>query len=201
MAATKVLGFEGRFAIILYQLVRLLRGGQEVRMSKRTGNFVTLEELVDDVGLDVARFFFLMHGIGVHMDFDLDLAKERSNKNPVYYVQYAHTRIASILREIERRKLPFAPKSKGLTEPQALALVKHLLRFPEIVEDMARSYELQRLPFYAIELADRFHQFYQSCRVIEGKSVHEGRYTLVRAAQTVLANVLHLVGVSAPERM
>ncbi|MBI3963605.1 MAG: arginine--tRNA ligase [Candidatus Kerfeldbacteria bacterium] len=200
-AAAAALDRPGKLDVLIYQLVRLIRGGVEIRMSKRAGTFVTLDELIDEVGPDVARFFFLMVGPDTHMDFDLDLAKEQSEKNPVYYVQYAHARIASILREIAKRRVPDASGTRTATDAEGLALATHLLRFPETVIDVAHTSDVQKLPFYAIELADRFHRFYATRRVIERDRVHVWRLQLVRAAQTVLANVLHLMGVTAPEKM
>lgn len=197
-AAMKIWGLDGRLDIIIAQFVRLMHQGQEVKMSKRAGMFVTFEELVDDVGVDVARFFFLMYDFNTHMDFDLDLAKKKSKDNPVYYVQYAHARICSILR-----------KTKGLSEvvlSSALvlserALIKELLKWPELVAEVAYSYQTHKLPFYAISLATKFHDFYTKCRVISGKTVDLRRTKLVRATQIVLQNVLATMGVSAPKKM
>lgn len=200
-AAASALGRGGQYQVILYQLVRLLRDGQEVRMSKRSGTFVTLQELVEELGIDVTRFFFLLHSAGVHMDFDLTLAKDRSEKNPVYYVQYAHARTVSILREIAKRALPTTPGTAHAAEGEGAVLAALLLRYPELIEDVARSAEVHRLPQYGIELADQLHRFYTQQRVIDGGHIHAWRAGLVAATKTVLANVLHLMGVSAPEQM
>ena len=190
---------------ILMQMIRLMENGAEVRMSKRTGNFVTFAELLDEVGADVARFFFLMYQPNTHMDFDLTLAKERSEKNPVYYVQYAHARICGVLRK--------AAETKGigkeghdlsyLVKKEELALMKLLVRFPELIEDIARTYEAHRLPQYAMELARTFHVFYDTTRVVDVKELHlsSARIALVKATKIVLANILGLMGVTAPERM
>ncbi len=197
-AAVAALGYEGKLEAILVQLVRLMSNGEEVRMSKRAGTYVSLEELIDDVGLDAARFFFLMHAANTHMDFDLDLAKEKSDKNPVYYVQYAHARICSIMK-----KTKGLPRKKGqaLAEPSAIGLIKQLLRLPSLVEEVARTYEVQKLPFYAVDLATAFHDFYGKVRVIDEDVVDERRLALVEATKTVLATTLKLMGVSAPEKM
>lgn len=197
-AAVAALGFSGKLDVILVQLVRLISHGQELKMSKRAGTYVTLEELIDDVGLDVARFFFLMHASNTHMDFDLDLAKEKSEKNPVYYVQYAHARICSILK-----KAKGLPRGRGaaLTEPQSLGLIKQLLRLPELVEEVAMTYDVHKLPFYSIDLATAFHDFYGHVRVIDHDVVDKKRLALIEATKLVLSKTLKLMGVSAPEKM
>ncbi|MFA4998460.1 MAG: arginine--tRNA ligase [Candidatus Paceibacterota bacterium] len=201
MAAAKVFGFDKKLKIIIGQFVRLVENGQEVKMSKRGGTFVTLEELIGEVGVDVARFFFLMKSIDTHIDFNLDLAKEQSDKNPVYYVQYAYARICSILRKSEIKNLK-SDKLDLLVHQSELGLVKKLIQFPEIVEDVSRDYQIQKLPQYAMELATTFHQFYHDCRVIsEDKELTRARLNLVLATKTVLKNVLDLMGVSAPEKM
>lgn len=197
-AAVAALGFPGKLDIVIVQFVRLMKEGVEVKMSKRAGNVIVIDELVDEVGIDAARFFFLMHAANTHMDFDLDLAKEKSDKNPVYYVQYAHARICSIMK-----KTKGLPQKKGaaLAEPSALGLVKQLLRLPSLVEEVARTYEVQKLPFYAVELATAFHDFYGKVRVIDEGTVDERRLALVEATKTVLAITLKLMGISAPEKM
>lgn len=197
-AAMAALGFAHRLEAQIVQLVRLLKDGQEVKMSKRAGTYVTLEEVVDEVGLDVARFFFLMHAPQTHMDFDLDLAKERSEKNPVFYVQYAHARIHSILKKT--KDIP-VKKNSELPHPAELNLVKALLNFPGVIAEVAASHETQKLPFYAIELATRFHDFYTHCRVIDQDTVITERLVLIQATQMVLAKALSVMGISAPEKM
>lgn len=187
--------------VIIMQLVRLFEGGKEKRMSKRTGTYVVLDELIEEVGLDVARFFFLTRSPDTHLNFDLDLAKEQSDKNPVFYVQYAHARICSILKKTDEVKSQ-TTNLQLLTHQSETDLIKKLLSFPEIVEDSALDYQVQRLPQYAVELATIFHQFYQNCRVIsENKKMSESRLALVLATRTVLKNVLDLLGISAPEKM
>ncbi len=197
-ATMAAIGHAKQLDIEIVQLVRLIRDGQEVKMSKRAGNYVTLEEVVDEVGLDVARFFFLMHRPSTHMDFDLNLAKEKSDKNPVFYVQYAHARISSILKKTG--KLPRAT-SKESAHTSELNLVKTLLQFPLVIREVAETYETQKLPFYAIELATKFHEFYTHCRVIDEDKVWSHRLELVKATQMVLQKTLKVMGVSAPEKM
>lgn len=206
LAATKALGLDpARVVIILYQLVTLLRGGEEVRMSKSSGEFITLRELVDEVGPDPIRFMLLTRTVDVSMDFDLDLAVEQSERNPVYYVQYAHTRIAGVLRKAE--ELGLADAAAGdpalLTHPSELALIRKMLALPEIITVAANAYAPHHLTLYASELAAQFHAFYRDCRVVDPDALPltAARLMLARAAKNVLAGVLHLMGMEAPERM
>lgn len=207
LAGLKALGLDAeKVHTIFIQIVRLTRGGKEVRMSKRKGEYVTLEALVKEVGLDAARYFFLEKSSDTHMDFDLDLAKERSAKNPVYYIQYAHARIASILHKARNGgsrayRLPRATPSL-LKEKEETDLIKKLIQFPEIVEDAARDYQVHRLPRYAFELARLFHDFYERHRVItEDKELTEARLALIAGTQIVLKNVLGLMGIDSPDKM
>ncbi len=201
-AACHALGFrKDSIDVIVLQLVRLFEKGKEVRMSKRTGLYVTIDELIDEVGLDVARFFFLQRSLNTHFNFDMDLAKEKSEKNPVFKVQYAHARICSIFRKFGNFKFQIS-NFKLLNEPEELNLIKQIIKFPEIVEDTAKDYQLQRFPNYAIELAESFHKFYENCRVIsEDKNLTNARLSLLLAAKIILKNILELMGVSAPEKM
>jgi len=207
-AAAQALGLDpSRLIFILYQLVTLWQGGEEVRMSKRTGDFVTLRELLDTVGPDPIRFLLLARTADVTVDFDLDLAVEQSERNPVYYVQYAHARIASILRHAQEQgwSLDDPADSSLLRHPGELALIRKMLELPEIVEIATERLTAHFLPFYAQELAAIFHAFYRDCRVVSSDPAEAGltraRLQLVRAAQGVLARVLHLMGMNAPERM
>lgn len=204
-AALAAFDFAKKLDVVIVQLVRLMEKGQEVRMSKRKGTYVTIDDLLDEVGPDVARFFFLMSSVQSHMDFDLTLAKEKSEKNPVFYIQYAHARIASILRKTKKLKpktYNLKPDLSLLTHPSELELMKELLRFSEIVQDVAENHTIHHLPTYALELAAKFHAFYRDCRVIsEGKEMTLARLTLVKATQITLANTLDLMGVTAPEKM
>jgi len=198
----KRVGREGQLDILISQIVRL-KGG--IKISKRKGEIITLEELIDEIGLDVARFFYLTKSLNTQMEIDLKLAKEQSEKNPVYYVQYAHARICSILRKKELSSLrslrSLAPYEK-LNHPSELALIKQLIRFPEIIEDTAKDYQVQRVPQYAIDLATSFHQFYRDCKVLtEVRPLTSARLGLILATKIVLKNTLNLMGVSAPERM
>ena len=203
LAVAEALGYKKeQINIIVMQLVRLIREGKEVRMSKRTGTYVTLDELIDEVGLDVARFFFLTRSADTHLNFDLALAKEQSEKNPVYYIQYAYARICSILRKSEARSTKSETNSKLLNHQSELKLIRQLTRFPEVIEDTAKDYQIQRLPQYAVDLATTFHQFYRDCHVIsEDKNLTQARLSLVSATKIVLKNVLSLMGISAPEKM
>ena len=205
LAATE-LGFSQKLEIIITQLVRLVENGKEIRMSKRTGIYVTLEELVRDVGLDVARFFFISHAPTTHMDFNLKLAREVSNKNPVYYVQYAHARCNSILKKAQKDRFNPADISKVetglLREPNERMLISHMLRLPDLVEDISKNYSVHLLPAYATELADKFHNFYEQVRVIsEDRGKTKARLALIKAVKIALHNSLQLMGISAPEYM
>jgi len=201
-AAAEALGFnKENIRIVIMQLVRLIQQGKEAKMAKRTGIYVTLDELIDEVGLDAARFFFLTRSPDTHLNFDLDLAKEQSEKNPVYYVQYAHARICSIMRKFGNSKSQ-NPDYKHINHPSELRLIKQLIRLPEVVEDISEDYQVQRLPQYAMDLATTFHKFYQDCRVVsDDKELSEARSSLVLAAKIVLKNTLDLMGVSVPEKM
>lgn len=186
---------------IVMQLVRLFEKGKEVRMSKRTGIYVTIDELVDEVGLDVARYFFLTIGPNTHLNFNLDLAKEKSDKNPIFKIQYAYARICSIIKKAVKLK-PKSPNFKLLKETSELELIKQLIKFPEIIEDTAKDYQVQRIAQYSFDLADAFHKFYEKCQVIsEDKESTQARLALVSAVKIVLKNSLDLMGISAPEKM
>ena len=200
------LGFSQKLEIIITQLVRLVENGKEIRMSKRSGTYVTLEELVEDVGLDVARFFFISHAPTTHMDFDLKLAREVSNKNPVYYAQYAHARCSSLLKKARKDRLKPADISKIdtslLIEPTERVLISHMLQLPELIEDISKNYSVHLLTTYATGLADKFHNFYEQVRVIgEDRETTKARLALIQAAKIALRNSLGLMGISAPEYM
>ena len=204
-AATKAFGFKGELKFIIVQLVRLVKNGKEARMSKRAGNVVYMDELIEDVGLDAVRFFFLMYDANTHMTFDLDLAKERSEKNPVYYVQYAHARICSILEKAKDLSFELNKKENLilLTHQKELSLIRELNKFPELIEEVAKSYEVHKLPYYAIKLADKFHSFYNDCKVLddENPELTSARLNLINAVRIVLEEVLRLLGVSVPNKM
>jgi arginyl-tRNA synthetase len=157
--------------------------------------------LIDEVGLDATRFFFLARGADSHLNFDMDLAKEKSDKNPVYYVQYAHARICSILAKVKNAKQKKSDL-KSLNEPGELSLIKQLIRWPEIIEDTAKDYQIQRLPQYATDLATSFHAFYRDYHVInEDGSANQARLSLVLATKIILEDILNIMGISAPEKM
>jgi arginyl-tRNA synthetase len=202
MAAAEALGYDkNKIAVIVMQLVKLFENGKEAKMSKRAGTYVTINELIDEVGLDIARFFFLQITPNTHMNFNLNLAKEKSEKNPVFKIQYAHARICSILKKSPRFIFGF-PDFKLLEHKSELNLIKELLKFPEIIEDSAKDFQLQRLPQYAIDLADAFHKFYENCKVIsEDKNLTNARLALSKATKITLKNTLDLMGISVPEKM
>jgi len=204
--AIESLGYKKEQArFIIFQMVRLFEKGKQIRMSKRKGTYVTLDELLDMVGRDVARFFFLMRSPSNHLDFDLTLAKIEGEKNPVYYVQYAYARISSILRKskIIPEKLKIETKNLRLLNHQSeLELIKKLLILPEIIKDTQEDYQIQRLPQYARELSADFHRFYRDCRVLtDDENLTQGRLGLVMATKIVLKITLDLMGISAPEKM
>lgn len=200
--AMEALGYDKNdIDIIIMQLVKLFNEGQEVKMSKRTGIYVAMDELLDEVGLDVARFFFLMRDSNSHLNFDMQLAKEQSQKNPVYYVQYAHARICSIISKASGNKAKTS-SLQLLKEPSELELIKKLIQFLEIIEDTAKDYQTQRLPQYAMDLATAFHKFYQECQVIsDDKELTSARLALISAAKIVLKNTFDLMDISTPEKM
>ncbi len=192
--------------IILVQLVSLLRGGEQVAMSTRAGKFVTLKEVVDEVGRDACRFFFLTRRGDSQLDFDLELAKKQSNDNPVYYVQYAHARVCSICANAAQAGAVAAAATAIEPEHLALAeeleLIKILARYPEVIENAALNYEPHRVTFYLQDLAARFHSYYNQQRVIvDDEAVTAARLCLVTAVRQVIANALAVLGVSAPEKM
>lgn len=200
-AAMEALGFKNRLDFILLQFVTLLEGDQTLKMSKREGKYVTMDELLAAAGKDATRFFFLQKSAGSHLNFDLALAKEQSEKNPVFYVQYAHARISSLLAKAKKFKAD-PEKVKSLSHPSELKLVKKLMMFPEVIKDTAQDYQVQRLPQYAMDLSASFHQFYADCRVLsDNKAQTQARLALTSAAKTVLKNTLDLMGVSAPDKM
>ena len=192
-----------RLKIIISQMVTLRRGETLVRVSKRTGELITLRELVEEVGADPCRFFFLSRSADSQMDFDLELAKKESADNPVYYVQYAHARICSILRLAQEQKIDC---SKGdvelLTHNAELDLIRKMMSLPEIIELAAQKLEPHHLPYFAQDLATLFHTFYKQCRVVSKDVALTGaRLKLVQATQIILAKTLGLMGMTAPERM
>jgi arginyl-tRNA synthetase len=195
-----------KFTVAITQIVTLKRGGEAVRLSKRSGEIITLRELVEEVGADACRFFFMARSPESQMDFDMELAKQQSADNPVYYVQYAHARIASILRLAEDRGIDHSTGDVHLLEHEAeQALIRKLLVLPDLIEMMARNLEVHHLPHYAQELATAFHWFYQNCRVVSGaegdEAITRARLKLAEASKIVLARCLTIMGMSTPEAM
>ena len=192
-----------RIDVLVYQFVTLVRSGTPVKMSTRKATYETLDDLMDEVGEDVTRFFFLMRAPGTHLEFDLDLAKEAGEKNPVFYLQYAHARIASILRKAEEAGLHASGADLGLlTHPSAVDLTKVLLQFPDEIRGAAEAMGPHKLATYLREVAAQFSQFYRDCRILgEPEDVGAARLALATAAKTVLANGLSILGISAPEEM
>ncbi|NOX88441.1 MAG: arginine--tRNA ligase [Calditrichaeota bacterium] len=205
LAAVKALGYDvDRIKVLIHQFVTLYEGEEKVKMSTRKANFVTLDELMDEVGVDVTRYFFLMRSMNSHLNFDLTLAKKQSEENPVFYIQYAHARICSILKLAETRKIDLnATADLALLQaPEEINLIKHLVHFPQVVESGALNYEPHRLVNYLYDLATYFHKFYTECRVIgDDLQLSRARLALIDAARLVLANGLGLLGITAPDHM
>jgi len=192
--------------IIIYQLVTLKRGGEVVRLSKRTGDIITLRELLDEVSADAVRYFLLSRSADSQMDFDLDLAVKQSEENPVFYVQYAHARIASVLRLAEASGVGFEDADLVLLRhPAEMSLIRQMLQLPEVIADAARDLAPHRLAYYAYDLARAFHVFYRDCRIVssldEDRPLTKARLKLAAAAKVALARTLAVMGMTAPERM
>jgi arginyl-tRNA synthetase len=203
--AANAMGYEAdAVQMLLYSWVRFVRDGVEVSMSKRAGDFITLDELLSEIGVDSARWFFASRSVNTGIDFDIELAKKQSNENPVYYVQYAHARIASILRKAAETGLaPAASVAGWLAEPPEAALARAVARFPEVVEDAVAAEETHGITAYATELATTFHAFYRDARVVDLQAPERSaaRLALADATRITLANALGLLGISAPESM
>ncbi|MBI5020395.1 MAG: arginine--tRNA ligase [Ignavibacteriales bacterium] len=205
LAGIKALGFdESKIKVLIHQFVTILQEGEVVKMSTRKANFITLDELIDEVGADVVRYFFLMRGIGSHLNFDLKLAKEQSEENPVYYLQYAHARIASIVRLAESKGVDLSKSCdlSLLTQTEEISLIKLLSQFPDMVESCAVTYEPHRLAEYLHDVAGSYHKFYHEHRVVgEDLKITASRIALCLATKTVLANGFAILGIHAPEKM
>jgi arginyl-tRNA synthetase len=200
-------GSPQRFEVLLMQIVSLFRGGEKAKMSKRSGDYVTLRDLRKEVGNDAARLFYVMRSNDQHLDFDMELAKSRSNENPVYYIQYAHARVSSVLRQLQERGLEhdvahgIASLAK-LTEPQELQLIKRLSAYPEVIKQAATLRAPHALVHYLRDLANDFHSYYSAHQfIIEDAGTRDARLDLALAAQIVIRNGLKLLGVSAPDTM
>jgi arginyl-tRNA synthetase len=190
--------------ILLYSWVRFVRDGVEVSMSKRAGDFITLDELLGEIGVDSARWFFASRSVNTGIDFDIELAKQQSAENPVYYVQYAHARIASIVRKASEAGLVPASDVVGwLADAPEAALARAVARFPEVIEDAVEAEETHGITAYATELATTFHAFYRDARVVDQGAPERSsaRLALAGATRITLANALGLLGISAPDSM
>jgi arginyl-tRNA synthetase len=206
-ASLTAFGYDAdKLRVVLVQMVSLSRDGVPVRMGKRTGEFITLRDVLDEVGPDLARFFFLSRKSDAHLDFDLELARRQTAENPVFYVQYAHTRIAGIFRQVEDKEVEVPEASdeavSALGHPDEIAMVKLLAEFPEIVAGAAEALEPHRVIFYAQKVAGEFHRFYSKHRFVGDDAPTTGaRLLLARAVGQVLGRALKLVGIAAPDRM
>jgi len=194
--------------VVLVQMVQLTRGGEPVRMGKRTGEFVSLEEVLEEVGRDAARFFFLMRKADSHLDFDLDLAKRQSSDNPVFYVQYAHARIASIFEQARKNGVDWSSLDLGrisverLELPEEMELIRRMIQFNDVLEDSVRELEPHRIVFYLLELAGEFHRYYNRYRVIsDDRGLSQARLLLVQNVQRTIRRGLEILGVEAPMKM
>jgi len=204
LAGLRALGYDAdKIKVLIHQFVTIMEKGEVVKMSTRKANYITLDELIDEVGSDVVRYFFNMRSITSHLNFDLDLAKKQSDENPVFYLQYAHARISSILRMTKEEGLESSLENLNLlSTKEEQNLLKKLFEFPEDVLYSAENYETHRITIYLEELAALFHRFYTECRIIGSeKNLAEARIALCIAIQTVLRNGLSILGVSAPEKM
>ena len=200
-AVKKMLGWNGELIVFITQLVSLKEGGDVKKMSKRAGNVILLEDLVEEFGIDVVRWFFAEKTLHTHMEFDAALAKEQSNKNPVYYVQYAHARISSIKRNAQDVSKDDTKMIDTFSVPSARALAYTITEFPEIVADIAETYHVHQLTLYAYRLATAFSAFYQDVRILEEDICHSGALALAEAAGETIKQTLTLLGISAPGKM
>ncbi len=193
---------DSRLDVVIMQMVMLVRGGETVKLSKRSGKAITLTTLLDEVPIDAARFFFNLRDANTHLEFDLDLAVEESSKNPVFYVQYAHARICRVIEKLAEDGIAYAGGAVSYSEPAELALIRKIAEMPEMINDAAKGYDPSALTKYAFELAQAYHKFYDSCKIKDAESgVRLSRLALCSAARTALRNVLALLKVDAPEKM
>ena len=189
--------------VLLYQFVTLLRGGEKIKMSTRKATFISLNDLVDEVGVDVVRYFFVMRGINTHLNFDLDLAADQSDKNPVYYLQYAHARICNIVNRIESQGKDLSVYDPNLlTHEFEIGLLKQLELFPSIILSALDSLEPQLIASYLQETATKFHKYYANCRIInDEEDLTLSRIALARATKNIICSGLNVLGINAPEKM
>ena len=205
-ASIEALGHDpNKLEILLVQFANLYRGGSKVQMSTRSGSFVTLEDLRAEVGNDAARFFYILRKSEQHMDFDLDLAKSKTNENPVYYIQYAHARICSVFRQADEKEIELDVSQtnlKLLTEEIEKDLLRELSRFKSVLESSAIQYEPHQLAYYLRDLSNHFHSYYNACKfIVDDKNLTQARLALISATQQILKNGLSILGVGAPESM
>ena len=205
LAALETLDYDlSCIKVCIHQFVTLIRSGEKVKMSTRKAEFITLQKLIDQLGLDVVRYFFIMRSMNSHLNFDLDLATDQSEKNPVFYLQYAHARICNVLRYAEKSGYVLKDKfdKKLLNNPSEIDLIKSLHQFPEMMLNVLESLEPQTIATYLQSLAGKYHKFYTDCRVVsEDKALTNSRLNLICAVKLILANGLKILGISAPERM
>ncbi len=203
LVALEALGLNtNHINVLLYQFVTLLRDGEKIKMSTRKANFITLDELIDEVGADVVRYFFVMRGSNTHLNFDLDLAADQSDKNPVYYLQYAHARICNIIKRNDENENTIDYNPELLEHDLEIDLLKKLEQFPIIVRSALDSLEPQSVANYLQEIAGKFHKYYANCRIIgEEKELTQSRIALIGATKNVINNGLSLLGITAPEKM
>ena len=201
LAAIEQLGHnKNSIKVIIHQFISILEDNEIVKMSTRKGNFITLEKLIDDVGVDVVRYFFIMRSINSHLNFDLKLAKEKSEKNPIFYIQYAHARICTILDEISFNE---NPDLSLLNDNKEIKLIYFLIEFEELILKLSKNLEPQLLTNYLFDLASQFHKYYATCRIIdnENKQLTQSRIFLIKSVKTILSNGLNILGISCPKRM
>ena len=201
LAAIEQLGFnKSNVKVIIHQFISILEGNEIVKMSTRKGNFITLEKLIDEVGIDVVRYFFIMRSINSHLNFDLKLAKEKSEKNPIFYIQYAHARICTILDQHDTVK---EPSLSLLKHEQEIKLIYLLIEFEELILKLSKNLEPQILTNYLFDLATKFHKYYATCRILNESEneLTQSRLYLINAIRITLSNGLNILGISSPERM
>jgi len=200
-AVKEMLEWQGGFQIFITQLVSLKEGDERKKMSKRAGTAILLEDLVDELGIDVVRWFFAEKSLNTHMDFDMALARKQSSDNPVFYVQYAHARAATIEEKTKDLQSDNSRIADIIAKEEGRALAMKVLEFPEAVEMIVGDFQVQKLTTYAYELANQFNQFYRDVRVINEGTYNAGALALAQDTKEILAKALGLLGISAPERM